>query len=237
MGKNEIRSRGEAPLAIVEEPSKSRVVSGMVAVFVGSFLIIALAASLVMPALISRTNIAPTEPKTAEEFLQTAISYKSSGWCEKSKAACRKAMALGVGTSTAERAHAFMKGRLPVKEVTPAAEQMNISAYNLEASGRSEDAKKVWLQCIDQYPDFEWSYSNLAGAYSDENDTVAATKYYEAALNLNPYYVNALTGLASIKMSKNNDAAAKELVQRALNVAPEDGTAQQISRLLQKRDR
>ncbi|MBL8082225.1 MAG: tetratricopeptide repeat protein [Candidatus Obscuribacter sp.] len=69
---------------------------------------------------------------------------------------------------------------------------------------------------------FEWPYGNLASLLIDEGRYKEADAVFSQALEINPYYVNALVNMAEGKRKQHDFKAAREYLDRALNADPED---------------
>lgn len=161
---------------------------------------------------------------TAKEYYDLGVRYKGAGWTELSRESLNKAIALDPN-NIGKKAEMYRKTKLPHNPVPGDAVNMNIRAFN-EAIFNQKGAENTWLNCIEKYPDFEWPYSNLASLYVKNKRYDEAEELYKKALELNPYYVNALIGMAQLQIAKDNKSAAEKYVRKVLEYEPDNAEAQ-----------
>lgn len=169
----------------------------------------------------------------AQKFYQQGVDFKTKGWTERSREALTKAIQLDKGT-VGFKALSYLRAKLPAHVQTPDAEQMNIYAYNLSYGGKREEAEKVWKECIAKYPNFEWPYSNLAAEYMDVGNWEKAAALLERAIDINPYYTNALRNMSEVQLKLGRPDLARKFMQAAADSAPDDPSFQAALSALQK---
>lgn len=156
----------------------------------------------------------------AQRLFDEGVDYKAKGWTEKARESLTKAMQLD-SSAIGFKALMYLRSRLPAHFQTPEAEQLNISGYNLSYSGQQPEAEQVWKDCIKRYPNFEWPYSNLAGQYMEAGHPEKALPLLEKAVDINPYYTNALRNLSDTELALGHRDLAIEYMRRAAASAPE----------------
>lgn len=172
------------------------------------------------------TSMTKTVPdgKTAQEYWHMGMSYKDMGWTEQSRDALNRAIKLGAGTNTAVKAKRYLETKLPRYPATEDAVEMNIEAYNLSAF-TPDQAERKWKECIAKYPKFEWAYSNLGSQYVEQGRYKEGEELLNKALEINPSYLNAWIHLARLKRQQKDFEGAKECLDKAAALDPDDATA------------
>jgi tetratricopeptide (TPR) repeat protein len=90
---------------------------------------------------------------------------------------------------------------------------------NIQENNMSQ-LEKLNLDIYSITPDVMPTYALIATDYTLKNDYNNAIKYYEKALNHNPYHVHVLNGLGSSYYALGNFEKAQEYYQSALEVNP-----------------
>ncbi len=157
----------------------------------------------------------------AQELYEQGIDYKAKGWTERSRETLKQAINLDKG-EIGFRALSFLRSKLPAHEQSQEAEQLNILAYNLAQAGKKGEAETVWKRCIKKYPNFEWPYSNLAAQYMDDGQYEKALPLLDKAIEINPYYTNALRNMSEVQMQLKHRDLAIKYMKEAADSAPED---------------
>lgn len=152
----------------------------------------------------------------AGNYYTLGLAYKGKGWVETSRQAMAKAREADPQSLYAHSSDVFVKVALPRIPISKEAEEGNIEAYNL-MSGDGAIAAKAFRDLIEKYPKFEWPMGNLASMYLDENNLGEAEKLINAALEINPDYLNGLRYKATLKLKQGNTAAARAAYQQALD--------------------
>ena len=167
----------------------------------------------------------------AQQFYEQGVEYKARGWTALSREALTKAINLDKG-EIGFKALSFLRAKLPAHEQPQDAEQMNILGYNFDHSQRKSEAEKVWTECISKYPNFEWPYCNLATIYLNKGQNEKALQLLEKALEINPYYTNALSNMSYLQSQLGHRDLAIKYMKLAADSAPEDpGYGQALSQL------
>lgn len=161
---------------------------------------------------------------SASEYFDLGKQYKAIGWIGHSRKALQLAMENDENGFVAQKALTFMKTRLPLKEVPQEAVAANIEGYNNMLTN-PKSAKQIWWRLTEEYPDFEWPFSNLASLILNEGDIAEAKKLLEQAIQLNPCYINALLHLANCHAIQMDYKNAITYIDRILELEPENEQA------------
>jgi tetratricopeptide (TPR) repeat protein len=165
------------------------------------------------------------KPIMAQYYYDQGVDAKIKGHVIESKDYLNKAMEIAPDSKTAEKAELYLKTRLPVSDnISPEAIALNIKGYNYNSSGDYEKALEFHQKAIDESPEFEWPYSNIASIYAYKyKDYTRAKEYLEKALSLNPDYYNArwLKGIIYWKegheyKEEENYSKALEMLEKSL---------------------
>ncbi len=171
------------------------------------------------------------EGKSQSDYYNLGIQYKTVGWTEQSRTALEKAIASGHGNAVAVKAKRYLETKLPRYPQPVDAVAMNINGYNADGPLSQGEAEKIWLECIDKYPTFEWSYSNLGNLYVSQGKYKEGEGLLNKALEINPSYVNALLHLADSKRKQRDFPSARKYINKALSLDPDDDGARIMSLL------
>lgn len=159
---------------------------------------------------------------SAEEYYTLGLRYKDAGWIEQSRVALSRTLALDPQGEQALKARRYLQTKLPRKNAPLDAVQRNIVGYNQMAGGDFKGATVTFERLIEEYPDFEWPYSNLASIMLMDKKFQRARELIEKALEINPSYLNAWLRLAELcKLEKNMDGT-KLALDKALELDPDD---------------
>jgi tetratricopeptide (TPR) repeat protein len=174
-----------------------------------------------------------TKLSTALDYYNAGCRYKGNGWIERSRSCLKRAIELdGPSGPIAERANMFLRTRLPAKQISDAAEQRNIEAFNAAAGGDEKLAKEIWTKMTVDYPDFEWPYGNLASVYLHDGDSVQAERYARKALQINPDYINGINLLAQARYNQKDLDGAERQAALALSKDPHYDQALTLMRII-----
>jgi len=157
---------------------------------------------------------------SANEYFELGKQYKAIGWIGHSRKSLQLAMKNDENGNIAQKALTFLKTRLPLQEVPQEAVTANIEGYN-NLLTNPKQAKQIWWRLTEEYPDFEWPFSNLASLYLTEGNIAEAKKLLEQAIVLNPCYINALLHLANCHAIQMNYEEAISYIDRILELEPE----------------
>lgn len=161
---------------------------------------------------------------SAQEYFELGKQYKAIGWIGQSRKSLQLAMEFDEQGNIAQKALTFLKTRLPLQEVPQEAVAANIEGYNNMLTNPKQ-AKQIWWRLTEEYPDFEWPFSNLASLILSEGNIEEAKKLLEQAIELNPCYINALLHLANCHAIQMNYTKAKHYIERILDLEPENEQA------------
>ena len=161
---------------------------------------------------------------SAREYFELGKQYKAIGWIGHSRKSLQRAMECDENGAIAQKALTFLKTRLPLKEVPQEAVAANIEGYNNMLTN-PKGAKQIWWRLTEEYPDFEWPFSNLASLILNEGEINEAKKLLEQAIQLNPCYINALLHLANCHAIQMDYTKAISYIDRILELEPENEQA------------
>lgn len=169
--------------------------------------------------------------KSAGDYYNEGLSYKAQGRAERARRAMLMAMRADPTGMVGKSAEQYLRNYLPRFPVSDAAQEMSNRAYNLKDAQKTDEAKRVYLQCIRQHPFFEWPYNNLALIYYNEGELDAAEKLLKTALAIKPTYVNGLLTLGWVKARQGDIPSARNAFARALTLDPTNEEAKERLRL------
>lgn len=158
----------------------------------------------------------------ADYYWKLGHYYKELGWTEKSRAALKQAVVIAPSSPAGHKASLYLNARIPVAPIGAEAEQANITAYNLNYYGRSDEAIVEFKKVIAAYPNFEWPYCNLSGIYIDRGRYEEARALLDKALAINPNYANAWRNLAQVNAYEGKQAEATKCRQKFEELLPVD---------------
>lgn len=164
--------------------------------------------------------------KSAREYYDLGVQYKTVGWTEQGRDALQRAIKLGNGDQYAKRAKIYLETKLPRYPVAKEAVLMNIKGYNADGQFTHGDAEKIWIECINKYPKFEWPYGNLGNVYIEQGKFKEGEALLMKSLEINPSYVNAWLHLADSKRQQRDFESARKCIKKALELDPGNERAQ-----------
>lgn len=174
---------------------------------------------------------------SAEEYFKLGKKYRECGWTELAREALKFAIDLGADQEVGATALQYLRTRVPRYPVPLMAEQLNIQGFNLmEVQKDYRGAKRVFLELIQKYPDFEWPYGNVASIYLRNGDLSPAEDHYSDAVKINPYYANGWLGLGRIYTLRGKFNEAKSCVNKASEIDSDPSVAAFISLIEQIED-
>lgn len=165
------------------------------------------------------------------EYYELGVKYKAIGWINQSKTALQNAIKYDEHGNVSQKAMTFLKTRLPLREVPQEAIRANIEGYN-NLLANPKAAKQIWWRLTEEYPEFEWPFSNLASLLITEGDLAEAKKLLNRAIELNPCYINALLHLSNTYAVEMDFDKSKELLNRILELEPDNEEALKKSRIV-----
>lgn len=158
----------------------------------------------------------------AQRLYDWGVQYKAMGWPAGSREAFNWAATFGHGSPIAIAAIRYRDTKLPRHPVVGDAIALNIQGYRANEEGDRASARRIFVECIRLYPDFEWPYNNLFSLCIDEGKLGEGEIYGRKAIELNPKYVNVLVNMAILKEQQNDPAEARSYLNRALEADPTD---------------
>ncbi|MBK7206853.1 MAG: tetratricopeptide repeat protein [Elusimicrobia bacterium] len=136
--------------------------------------------------------------------------------------------ALGWASSHRERSDPGAARALLEKFLLANPEQEDVRTRLAEMQQTQGDyaaAEKTWKKVLAQDPENLDAQLALAGLYDARGDTATAVAAYAAYLELNPDDVQVLTRLGQLEYGRDRGDAARDLLDRALRLAPDNESA------------
>jgi len=158
----------------------------------------------------ANSSCAQKQPQTAAEYLKEGLHLKALGRTELCRTSLLEAIKLDRQGPVGKAARTYMQARLPQTSVTEEAEQENIRAFNLMASGDAAGAIAGFKATISKYPKFEWPYGNLGNIYVKQKRYAEAITVLTKATTINPHYANGWKHLAEAYSLSGNVKAAEK---------------------------
>ena len=170
---------------------------------------------------ISRTTV--PDGLSAEDYLRLGKQYKQNGWIGQSQQALERAFqAAKPGSQTGQQAEQYLRTKVPHVKVSLEVEQQNLLGYHAMAKGDLAKAKEVFEGMMQEIPDFEWPYLNLATAYYKDGQLDQAKFLLRKLLSINPEHVEAWDILARIYTAEFDLTEAREAISKAEELYSED---------------
>lgn len=110
---------------------------------------------------------------------------------------------------------------LPKQVPSDEAIALNLKAYR--ELGNKEQCRKDITECISRFPSNEYAYITLARLEQDQNNEAAAFAAYQKTLEINPNNLTALESYGDL-LRRNNKEEAKKILQRAIDLDPENSS-------------
>jgi tetratricopeptide (TPR) repeat protein len=173
-----------------------------------------------LPKAIARVSL--PEGLSADDYLKLGKQYKQNGWISLSQDSLKRAQELAPGTQTATSAMQYLQTKVPKVRVPLEVEHRNIQGYQYMAKGELEKTRQVFEGLMQEYPDFEWPYLNLATAYQKDGQLEKAKFLLRKLLSINPDHVEAWDVLARIYTAEFDLPEAQNAIARAQEVYPEE---------------
>lgn len=152
-------------------------------------------------------NIISSDAYIARIYYKEGVEYKLKGWPNKSKKLLKEAILLDPDGKAGEKARLYLERKLPKSDkITREAIIYNIRGANYEYDKKYEEAILEYNKAIEESPEFEWPYINLAVVYYKQYKNYdEAEKLIKQALALNPEYTNAIKRLADLYFCKGKE--------------------------------
>lgn len=149
------------------------------------------------------------------------LRYRLAGQISRAKEALTLVTELDADSDFAKKAQTILKTQLPVGDVPDGAEQRNIEAYNLMDSNPKQ-AKEIFLDLMNRYPDFEWPFSNYAWMLVSEGDLPKAKSLAKYLLTLNPNHLRSIHLSMQIALMEGNMTEALVFAERGQDACEGD---------------
>lgn len=172
------------------------------------------------------------EGLSAKEYLELGMRYKAVGWTEQARDALQYAIELDENGEFGKSALTFLRSKVPRHPVPMMAVQTNIQGFNQMAGGDSATAEATFEKLLQDYPDFEWPYGNLGSLLLHSGRLDEAEKVLNRALEINPYYLNAVLHLARLHAVNDDLGNCIKCLDRAKEIDANDSMAQEIREVL-----
>lgn len=172
------------------------------------------------------------EGLSAQEYLELGMRYKEIGWTEQARDALQYAIELDANGEFGKAALTFLRSKVPRHPVPMLAVQTNIQGFNQMAAGDSATAEATFEKLLQDYPDFEWPYGNLGSLLLHSGRLDEAEKVLNRALEINPYYLNAVLHLARLHAANDDLENCIKCLDRANEIDANDSWAQEIREVL-----
>lgn len=147
------------------------------------------------------------------QYYELGLLYRIGGLVGLAREALSRVVELAPTSAMAAKAGLVLRGQLPRVPVPPAAEARNIEAFNLMRTN-PEAAKEKFKALMNDFPDFEWPFSNLAWMYFEEGKVEEAQGLAKYLLSVNPEHVRSLHLSMSIAIRQKNYEEALGFVAR-----------------------
>jgi len=170
---------------------------------------------------------------SAGQYFSLGIKQRELGYPNEARDCMNKAIELDKNGTVGKRAERYLRTEIPLHFVPEHAQTLNNLAWNLSRSDRDEEAEKVFRNCIEQYPDFEWPRNNLAGILRCSKRYAEAQQQLDYILNMHSDYVSSWIELANLNEAQGKIKEAKACARHALQLDPESKSARETCQRLQ----
>jgi predicted Zn-dependent protease len=170
---------------------------------------------------------------SAEAYLDLGKKYKENGWISQSQEALRLAQVMAPANSpTAIESLRYLRTKVPRVKVPIEVEAENIRGYHAMVRGDLNECKTIFGKLMEDYPDFEWPYLNLATAYLKAQELTEAKFLLRKLLSINPDHVEAWSSLARIHAATFDLDSARHAAAEARALYNEDRVDRNMSQLI-----
>ncbi len=187
---------------------------------------------LVLPGIGLPTKEIPQGLSQAQ-YLKMALQYERLGLPEQLRKCLEQARKIAPASADGYKAVRYLKTKAPVKSVPLDASRRNMEARQLQMVGKEEAAKATLEDLVRDYPDFEWPYVGLSRLVLFDGDIERAERLAKKATQINPNYINAWLGLATIYIIHWNIEKAAKCMETANSLDFEDKGCQSFKQLLE----
>ncbi len=103
--------------------------------------------------------------------------------------------------------------------------------------GRRDEALRMCIRGLEQHPTHVEAHALLALLYLEAGDRARAADEWATVLRLKPGNFEALRGMGFAYLEQNNLSKARQHLERAALIRPDDGAVQEALRVLRRRQR
>ncbi|MBX9687260.1 MAG: tetratricopeptide repeat protein [Candidatus Obscuribacterales bacterium] len=168
---------------------------------------------------------------SSSEYYELGLQFRLAGWVGLARAALSRVVEMDGDSSLARKAAKVLRTQLPRMPVPAEAEQRNIEGYNLMQSDPAR-AKAVFEDLMNQYPDFEWPFSNRAWLKLAEGDVAGAKSMAKYLLAVNPEHLRSISLMINIAFIEKDFDEGNKYLDRALALYPNDAEFEQMKLVL-----
>lgn len=169
---------------------------------------------------------------TGTEYYELGLWYLDKERFEHCRQAFFKALALlDPKDPTTTACRRLLNSRVPSREL-PKAVTDKLAAADLEIAFRRQSALKTVRKVLAEYPDCEWAHRIMAEACLVRGQLDECFKALDAALNINPNYLPALSLKARALTIDMQYEQAQHLLAQALGENPGDERLRDLQRSL-----
>lgn len=173
---------------------------------------------------------------TQEQYLSMALQYERLGLPEQLRKCLENARKIAPASAEGYKAVRYLKTKAPVHKVALDASRRNMEARQLQMVGKEELARGTLEDLVRDYPDFEWPYVGLSRLVLFDGEIERAEALAKKATKINPNYINAWLGLATIHLIHWNIEKAHKCVETANSLDFEDKGCRSFKNLLEHID-
>lgn len=190
---------------------------------------------LVLPGIGLPTKEIPQGLSQAQ-YLSMALQYERLGLPEQLRKCLEQCRKVAPASADGYKAIRFLRTKAPVKTVPLDASRRNMEARQLQMVGKEELARGTLEDLVRDYPEFEWPYVGLSRLVLFDGEIERAERLAKKATELNPSYINAWLGLATIHIIHWNIDKANKCVETANSLDSEDKGCRSFKHLLEHID-
>jgi tetratricopeptide (TPR) repeat protein len=151
-----------------------------------------------------------------------ANALRDLGYARDAKAYYLKAASRAQTAEDKKRIGQAVAARVPRHIPEQAVQDLYARAYRADMRGNKEVALDIFLDCLEQDPDFEWVWRKVAKYRLEKGDLTEAQKCLDKALSLNPSYARAWVDLARLQIARKERQEACKSALKAIDLDPED---------------
>lgn len=166
----------------------------------------------------------PRSQSNPMHLVREAIQARGAANLERTEQLLKEVLATAPNSEAAKRAEAFMRSEMPKATVPPGALTLYLKALTAANNGKLEEAKQLYLECIELAPEFELGYGGITFIYIRQNNLTEAERLCHHLLSFNPNYGRAYERLIEINRMRNDHKRADELASQLRKINPYYGS-------------